>query len=129
MGVPTPKPYTVTFTVNGRPLDMQIDTGAAVSFISLEVYRQRFTSVSLTSSPVNVHFYTSEPIEVLGQIKVSVTYQGYTGYHPLVVVKRGSTLMGRDWLSKIRLDWNSIKLLSTQQPQSLSVERLTKKVC
>ena len=35
--------------------------------------------------------------------------------------------MGRDWFSKIRLDWNSIKLLSTEQPQSLSVERLTKK--
>ena len=80
------RPYVVTVDVNGSPLRMQVDTRAAVSLISHKLYRQRFASLPLTPSPVHLHTYTSEPIWVLGQIKVSVSYKGYVGSRPLVVV-------------------------------------------
>ena len=44
-------------------------------------------------------------ILVKGCVKVKVLYQG----HPLLVVENnGSTLLGRDWLKEIHLNWRSI---------------------
>lgn len=45
----------------------------------------------------------------MGTTEVRVLYEGQTPQLQLVVVKgKGPTLMGRDWLSKIRLDWSKI---------------------
>ena len=64
-----------------------------------------------------LYTYSSEPLTVLGQLSVQVCYNGYVGTHPLVVVKgNGSNLMGRDWLSVIRLDWASIKAVTFGRP-------------
>ena len=46
---------------------------------------------------------------MLGSVEVDVAYQGQTAQLPLVVVKGGGpTLMGRNWLNKIVLNWNEI---------------------
>ena len=45
---------------------------------------------------------------VLGT-EVAVSYQGQSATLPLVVVKgQGPTLLGRNWLGKIRLNWGEI---------------------
>ena len=42
----------------------------------------------------------------LGCTYVKVEYNGQTGQFPLVIVEgSGPTLLGRDWLSQIKLDW------------------------
>ena len=55
-----------------------------------------------------------------GQLTVQVCYNDYVGTHRLVVVKgSGPTLLGRDWLSKIRLDRASIKVVGTGDPKGM----------
>ena len=45
----------------------------------------------------------------MGSTDVQVSYEGQTAQLPLVVVKgEGPTLLGRNWLSKIRLNWSKI---------------------
>ena len=45
----------------------------------------------------------------MGGMDEQVAYEGQTTTLPLVVVKGdGSTLLGRNWLSKIRLNWGKI---------------------
>ena len=45
----------------------------------------------------------------MGSTDVQVSYEGQTAQLPLVVVKGvGPTLMGRNWLSRIRLNWSKI---------------------
>ena len=40
---------------------------------------------------------------------MQVKYQAYLGYHDLYVVGgNGPTLLGRDWLQFVRLDWHSL---------------------
>ena len=51
-------------------------------------------------------------------------YGRYLGTLRLYVVKgSGPTLLGRDWLSKIQLDWNSIKAVAVSMSLSQMLER------
>ena len=107
--------------VNGQELEMEIDTGAAVSVISKETQLALFPEAYLSESTLTLRTYTAEPITVLGQMKVKVRYKGYVGTHQLVVVAgKGPALLGRDWLSKIRSDWASIRAIAAEKSTSLS---------
>ena len=53
--------------------------------------------------------YSKEPIAVVGTTDVQVAYEGQTAILPLVIVRgEGPTLLGRNWLSQIRLNWRKI---------------------
>ena len=53
--------------------------------------------------------YTDDQVHVLGQISVDVSYGTQNGMYTLYVVKgAGTSLLGRDWMRHIRLDWKSI---------------------
>ena len=57
---------------------------------------------------------------------VEVHHNGYVGTLPLLVVRgKGSSLMGREWLSVIRIDWASIKVLALEK--SPAMDSLQKK--
>ena len=46
---------------------------------------------------------------MIGQVEVEVCYEGQRVKVPLLAVKgEGPSLFGRDWLTKIRLDWGAI---------------------
>lgn len=62
------QPFWVNFTVNQQDLLMEIDTGAAVSIISQQVYKQSFAHLPLEGARVKLKTYTSECIPVLGSI-------------------------------------------------------------
>ena len=105
-------PYKVELEVDGEIMTMEIDTGAAVSLISQKTYFTLFPNVPLMKPSLKLTKYTAEPIRVVGQINVQVNYKGYVGNHDLHVVEgNGPTLLGRDWLSRIQIDWASIKLV------------------
>ena len=54
---------------------MEVDTGAAVSVISKETYKEMFMNLSLKKASVSLNTYMGERIPVLGEIEVEVTYQ------------------------------------------------------
>ena len=63
----------------------------------------------MRSPEVAIHTYTAEPIPVRGVLEVDVKYKNYTGTQTLYVVAgQGPTLLGREWLGDIRLDWRSL---------------------
>ena len=99
--------------VNEKPLSMEIDTGATVSLISTATFKSLFQNTTLEKTSIRLRTYTGKPIAVAGQLKVKVRYKQYMGNHLLYVVKgSGLSLLGRDWLSHIRIDWASIKAVS-----------------
>ena len=53
-----------------------------------------------------------EQLEVLGSVSVQVEYKDQLACLPLLVVQgSGSSLLGRNWLKKLRLDWPEIHQL------------------
>ena len=84
--------------------------GAAFSIISEDTYKNLW---SHTASPALKHTtglllktYTGESISLKGQIEVQVAYNGQSKMLNLLVVKgHGPSLIERDWLRAITLDW------------------------
>ena len=112
-----PRPYKVLLQLNGQTVPMEVDTGAAVSLMSVEMQRRLFPSVTLNPATILLRTYTTQQITVLGQIDVEVQYQLYCGKHTLTIVSGdGPALLGRDWLQHIRLDWANIGVVSAQAP-------------
>jgi len=61
------------------------------------------------------HTYTKEAIKVLGSIEMEVTYKGQKKFMPLLVVAgEGSSLLGRDWLAKPKLDQQELYQIHQQ---------------
>ena len=102
----SPNPFRVELCVQEKPLMFEIDTGAAVTPIS---YNEHYQDKPLQKSSLKLKTYTGEPLQVVGQVTVTVSYHNQQGSYTLYVVKvAGPSLLGRDWLKHIRLDWKAI---------------------
>ena len=105
--------YT-TIPVDDQLLRMEIDTGASFSIISKKTYLEKFFTKPLQSSPVKLKTYTGESLPVFGSINVEVKYEKRKMSLSLLVAGLdGPSLLGRDWLSDLRLDWYSILKIQT----------------
>lgn len=64
--------------------------------------------------------YSGEKIPVAGKVEVTVSYRGQVAKAPLVIVQgSGPTLLGRNWLEGIRLDWQKLHSLHPITLQSV----------
>ena len=107
-------PLMIEFLANGQPLQMELDTGASISLISEQQYKQLQGAPPLEKSSVILQTYTGENLSILGSIRVVATYNNQTNNLPLLVVKgNGPNLMGRDWLARFKVDWHRIHQLQS----------------
>ena len=110
-------PLLATVTLNGVETQMEIDTGAAMSVISSVTYHNLWSSqdapVLKLDNHVKLLTYTGEVVKTEGTISVRVTYKNQKKELDLLVVQgNGPSLMGRDWLNHIMLDWPHLHQLS-----------------
>ena len=66
--------YQVVIEVNGQPITMEIDAGAAVPIISKETLEKRLSEVPLSKATLPLCTYIAEKLTVLGELTVSVSY-------------------------------------------------------
>ena len=100
----------VQIKINEVPVRMELDTGAAVSLMPEQMKNELLPKTKLKTSDITLRTVTGEKVKVLGKCKVQVTYEGQVKEKmPLYIVEaKGPALFGRDWLSKIKLDWEKI---------------------
>ena len=88
----------VNLKVEEQPLDMELDTGSAVSIIPYELYQKRFSDKNLEKTTTLLKTYTGERIAPVGVLKMNVEYKQQKFLLDLYVVKtKEPVLMGRDW--------------------------------
>ena len=106
----TVKPYVVSVQLGNATVSMEVDTGASRSTVSQYVYNTLLTDFPLQNTDVTLRSYSGEKVPILGKISVPVKYSSNDEKVLDLVVVQGKrpALFGRDWLSKIRLDWESI---------------------
>ena len=114
VGADSSRPIKVEVQVNGKPVPMEVDTGAAVSIISESTLRTLFPDSNLQHSSLVLRTYSNEHLKVLGELPVDVCYDSQSASLSLAVVAgNGPTLLGRNWLKKIRLNWRQIATVSS----------------
>ncbi|XP_027869143.1 uncharacterized protein K02A2.6-like [Xiphophorus couchianus] len=115
--------YKATFAIDNVDLEMEIDTGAAKSVISHSTYLKKFSHLPLQPAKVKLKAYNGGRICVLGQLVAKVMYEDQAADLPLLIVKgHGASLCGRNWLTKLRLNWQQIKYVG--EPKQLSLNEL-----
>lgn len=90
---------------NGKPLSMELDTGAAVSCIPFRIYKEHFSNLSLKDSNIELKTYNGQIIKPCGTIESTLVYNNKeVDWCTLHVVKQGcKSLCGRDIISKLDL--------------------------
>ena len=112
-------PITVCIMLDGEPVTMEVDTGAAKT-MSGKTFHKLWPGRSLDSTPVRLQSYLGESIPVLGSTLVHTSYESQTADLSLIVVEGNKpTLLGRNWLNKIRLNWGQIKYVYKPQLHEL----------
>ena len=123
---PRAEPIHVTMTMDEAEVTMEVDTGASISVMSEHTFRDTWkgNGPQLQTSTVRVKTYSGEALEVLGSIVVDVLYEGQRESLQLqIVAGDGPTLLGRDWLLKLRLNWPAICHISDLQTLERVLDR------
>lgn len=108
------KPITVKLKIEGSKIRMEADTGCAKSLVSKAIYNRYFGHIPLKRSNMSLRTLTNEDIMVQGTIKVKVRPEKGQKVIKLPLVVVGDdrscypSLLGRDWLAHIKLDWNRL---------------------
>ena len=118
---PRVAPLRVNMKLEQVDIPMELDTGASVTVISKATLdKLQETTPTLQVQPTNVKLctYTGEEIPLVGRVTVKVQHREQEEQLSLVVVAgERPSLLGRDWLSKLKLDWKTI--FSTQVQDTL----------
>ena len=118
------RPIHVELLLDGKPCDLEVDTGAAVSIMSEKRVKKVLPGAQLRKTNVSLRTYTAQKIPVKGKLQVMVQYgQQQKSLTCYVVEGDGPCLMGRDWLKHIRLNWREISttILDTTQSRLKSM--------
>ncbi|XP_028403427.1 uncharacterized protein K02A2.6-like [Dendronephthya gigantea] len=114
----------VLVSIEGKPVTMEVDTGAAVSIMPESVWRKLSSTKPVRKSNVKLRSYSGHEIPVLGEIDVGVVYGNQKAHLPVIVTNNeGPVLLGRNWLSVLKLNWSQIKKVSVKRVNN--VEQLT----
>jgi len=104
-----PESFKIPVEVNGIPITMELDTGAAVSLVSEATWSEQLHRPKLEPSTLKLQSYPDQSLEILGSCSVQVHVNGTAETLPLVVVAgKGLSLFGRNWLQAIKLDWTKL---------------------
>ncbi|XP_064462824.1 uncharacterized protein K02A2.6-like [Ornithodoros turicata] len=114
-------PLEVTLLVDKNPLRLEIDTGAAVSVLPLELYNEKFSHLPKQESRVVLKSFTGEKVRPIGEVQVEQGTEEYS-LNFQVIDFDGPPLLGRDWLEVIKVDWKSIKTLKACKGREANVE-------
>ena len=111
----TSQEITVEVSMENQCVKMEVDTGSAVSIIPKKEFDKLFPNRKLEGTDIILRTFSGEKLKPLGVLNVQVKYNTQKDVLPLYVVQKGGAILfGRDWLRKIRLDWNSINKVSVE---------------
>ena len=127
---PKVPPIKTTLRLNGRAVRMEVDTGASTSLVSSDTYKKELGGFpALQPTGIHLRTYSGEKIPVEGQIRVKVQVGNETpkNLNLLVVPGNGCSLLGRDWLEELRLDWTAIGQLRHEEAMPARLKELLDK--
>ena len=113
------KPYVVNVQLGKGQINckMEVDTSACCSTVSKNVYDAELSDYPIQPVGVILRNYSGEKIPVVGKITVPVKYENQEHILDLIVLDLPA-LFGRDWLSRIRVDWRNVFKVKVEATKS-----------
>ena len=113
-------PIILTMKINGKPMEMELDTGATVSVINETDYNQLDISSKLQPTDIRLRAYGDEIITPIGKVSVEVSHTNDKAELVDLYVVQGhhQALIGRPWLRSVKLDWEIIRNKMCPKPMN-----------
>ena len=64
----------LSMNIEGKMVDMQVDTGAAVTLVSEVVYKEKRSHSTIVKSNMQLSTFSGQNIPIVGQVKVNAEY-------------------------------------------------------
>ena len=97
------KPLKTVVNIDGKEVEMEIDTGESVPVVTHTEYKRLWSPKSrppLHVARIKLKTYTGEMIKIYGPFEMVVNHQGEEERLLLVIVEsKGPNLLRKDWLS------------------------------
>ena len=114
-------PYKIELKINQMDIEFEIDTGSGKTIVPESVYKERFAGVNLQRTKLMLKTYSGECLNVLGKFVATLEHENHVVVAELYVVKgNGPALLGRDILSKIKLNWASVYTIKSVENDKLN---------
>ena len=81
------KEMKVLVSIEGKPVDMEVDTGATVSIMPEKVWRKVLSAKPVRKSNLKLRSYSGHEVPIIGEIDVRVVYGNQKAHLPIVVTK------------------------------------------
>ena len=102
------QPIIISIRLNKIMVTMEIDTGAAVSVMSITLFNE-IEGGELERSNMRLKTYTGEILQPLGIGWLEVEYNSCKLRLPIIVLSGPvPTLLGRNWLRQLDIEWKSL---------------------
>ena len=116
------KEFIVPVTIDRKNVDMELDTGASITFIPRSIWTDILAAKLVERRDVKLRSYSGHAIPVIGGAKVQVAYRDQEAVLPVVITGNdGPVFMGHDWLTVLKLDWGHIKQISSEPVSKLDL--------
>ncbi|XP_075526598.1 uncharacterized protein LOC142558338 [Dermacentor variabilis] len=103
-------PFTVTVDVCGKPLCMEVDTGASVSVIAKSRLLQLLPSVNVQPSQMFLRGYSGQLKKVEGKADILVKFHGKEANLPIFLTgDNPPTLLGRNWMRELGIGLSNVE--------------------
>ena len=103
-------PIKCNLIIENNHVEMEIDTGASMTVMNVDSFKALGQNTSnIKPCKLLLKTFTGEIVKPMGKVDVHVSYGKTTYQLPLIVVPgKTPSLLGRNWLHVIQLDWPSI---------------------
>lgn len=92
---------------------MEVDTGATVTFVPKNDGKEVLAAKPVRATDVKSRSYSGHENPVKGKVDVCVMYGDQEAYLPTIVTdNEGHLLLGCNWLSALKLNWNHVQGVS-----------------
>ena len=123
-------PIMLSVSLEGKPFSMQLDTGAGISAISLNVYNNYFKNIKLIKSDRKFCLYNGIKFSPDGVCKLYITFRGVTKQLRFYVFQEAAaSILGRNFFKEFKLKiTNYVNLVNAKDERYCNVESLRKNV-
>ena len=122
--LPSGKEFIVPVAIDGKTVDMELDTGASVTIIPKSIWTDVLVSKPVEHTDMKLRSYSGHEIPVIREARVQVAYRDQEAVLLGVITENdGPVLMGRNWLSMLKLDWGKMKQISLESVNELDLLR------
>nr|XP_037870976.1 uncharacterized protein K02A2.6-like [Bombyx mori] len=125
------EPLIEAVCVNGIRMNFEIDSGSAVTVMSVDTYNEHFKNIPLFSTNKKLLSYSGDVLGCAGRAQLLVEWRGRTRQLDVYVVRDGGPpLLGRDFIAQFELQLapvykcattrDTLKLIQEQYPAVFS---------